>query len=177
MQPDQRIAGISLSCCCTSSWVQPEPIKSYPEISPQGPLCPSTHLKCKPSFSWGLLSRQHSPGKGVFSTCQEFLPALAFKCCKVKARPPWGGGGGVSSGRIRAAHPSFPFLCQLCPGVLQKQQGSLRKQSNALTSEQAHWKAPSRCLQLQMLLECTHGEDSKGGQKGWVGRPEQMCLE
>lgn len=84
---------------------------------------------------------------------------------------------GGFSGRIKAAHPSFPLLCQLCPGVQQKQQGFLRKQINALVSEQAHWKAPSRCLQLQMLLECTHGEDFKGGRRGWVGRVEQMCLE
>lgn len=73
-----------------------------------------------------------------------------------------------------------PQLSPPVPTVLRgpaEAAGFLRKQSNPLTSEQAHWKAPSRCLQLQMLLECTHGEDFKGGRRGWVGQPEQMCLE
>lgn len=73
--------------------------------------------------------------------------------------------------------PQLSPPVQLCPGVLQKQQGFLSKKSNPLNSEQAHWEAPSRCLQLQMLLEGTPGEDFKGGRRGWVGQPEQMCLE
>lgn len=32
--------------------IQPESIKSHPEISPGGPCAPQTHPKCKPSCSW-----------------------------------------------------------------------------------------------------------------------------
>lgn len=81
--------------------------------------------------------------------------------------------------------PSLPMAAMCCGPAVAAQPAAplwgflLASRSNPLTSEhheQAHGKALSRCLQLQMLLECTHGEDFRRGQWKRGRTATQMCL-
>ena len=150
------------------SRIQPQTIKSHPETPSPGPSCPPAHGESRPGVSRGppeqaALPSARFPQPPPFPTSQRCPSALAFQGSELKVRAPPRSSLLKGSELLTPARTRRPPPRQPCPEVPQRQRGFLRARSDPLAPEQrsrAHGNPPARCLQL---LECTHGEDVKGG--------------